>query len=147
LSANSSAEVVGRVELCDQLKKVEAREPKEELEVHFSYPPFQHCILTMQKENKLIAIVPVWTEDIHIPPPATQGPSNPNTIDCLNPPAWKQLANHTLTMHEHISLVTAIFSDHNEVQMVRSLCGEDAQTFVDMITEVGLHTLHLRMTG
>jgi len=38
-------------------------------------------------------------------------------------------------------LATIIFSDDNEVKMVRGLCGDDAQSFIDVIDEVSLHTL------
>jgi len=51
-------------------------------------------------------------------------------------PAWKQLISHTLAIHERISLITTIFSDDNQVEMVRQLSGNDAQTFIDRIDEV-----------
>jgi hypothetical protein len=34
-----------------------------------------------------------------------------------------------------------MFSDHDEVEVVGRLSGEDAQTFVDLIAEVGTSTL------
>jgi len=37
---------------------------------------------------------------------------------------------------ERVSLITMIFSDHNEVEMDKDLFGDDAQTFVDMVFEV-----------
>ena len=42
-------------------------------------------------------------------------------------------------MHEHISLVTMIFSDKNQAKMVSNLSGKDAQTFVDKLNEVRSH--------
>ena len=50
-------------------------------------------------------------------------------------PAWKRLFNHALTTHERISAITMIFSDCNQVKIMRHLSGSDAQTFIDMIDE------------
>jgi len=57
-----------------------------------------------------------------------------------NPPAWKTLISKTLTTHERVSLITTIFSDRDQVEMVSHLSGGDAQTFVDAIDEVSLST-------
>jgi len=54
---------------------------------------------------------------------------------CSGPPAWKRLISHAFTMDERVSLVNAIFSDH-EVEVVKNLSGDDAQTFVDTLYEV-----------
>ena len=40
-------------------------------------------------------------------------------------------------MHERISAITAIFSDCSQIKIMRHLSGSDAQTFIDMIDEVG----------
>lgn len=60
-------------------------------------------------------------------------------------PAWKHLISCPLPVDERISLIMAIFSDRSEVGQVNHLCGEDAQTFVDVIDEVGTfpHDLEL----
>ena len=42
-------------------------------------------------------------------------------------------------MDERISLITAIFSDPGEVEVVGQLSGDGAQTFVDVIVEVSAH--------
>jgi len=55
---------------------------------------------------------------------------------CSEEPAWKRLISHSLTAHERTTLIATIFSDHNQVEMVRQLSGNDAQSFVDMIDEV-----------
>ena len=60
---------------------------------------------------------------------------------CSDDPAWKQLISGTITTDERISLITTIFSDHNQVEMVGELSGSDAQTFVDMIDEVSPHKI------
>jgi len=54
-------------------------------------------------------------------------------------PAWKRLIDRSLTTDERISLIKSIFSNHDENEMVKRLCGDDAQTFVDVIDEVLRH--------
>lgn len=51
-------------------------------------------------------------------------------------PVWKQLINNTLTTHERKSLVTEIFSDNNQVEVVGQLSWDDTQKFIDVIDEV-----------
>ena len=51
-------------------------------------------------------------------------------------PAWKQLISRTSTTDERISLITTIFVDRDQVEMVMRLSGDDAQTVVDVIDEV-----------
>jgi hypothetical protein len=60
---------------------------------------------------------------------------------CSGPPKWKDLISCPLVTHECIPLITAIFLDKNEIRVVRSLKGDDAQTFIDKIDEVPLNTL------
>lgn len=43
-------------------------------------------------------------------------------------------------MRERISLITAILSDNNEIEAVRSLRGDDAQAFIDVVDEVPPHS-------
>ena len=62
-------------------------------------------------------------------------------ITYSNPPSWKQLINDSLSVNERISLMVSVFSDHDEVEVVGRLSGEDAQTFVDLIAEVGTSAL------
>lgn len=51
-------------------------------------------------------------------------------------PAWKYLIGRPLGLDERISLISDIFSDHDETREVRRLCGDDAQSFVDLVDEV-----------
>ena len=51
-------------------------------------------------------------------------------------PAWKRLIDHLLAPDEQISLITDIFSDRDETEIVKHLRGEDAQSFVDLIDQV-----------
>ena len=53
-----------------------------------------------------------------------------------NTPAWKRLVDHSPGLDERISLITDVFSSRNETEAVRHLCGEDAQSFVDLVDEV-----------
>ena len=58
-------------------------------------------------------------------------------------PAWKRLAD-SVTSQERISLITDIFSDRHEAEVVKRLCGENAQSFVDVVYET-LDTLAPRL--
>lgn len=60
---------------------------------------------------------------------------------CSDLPAWKQLTSSNLATHKRIPLVRTVFSDREEVKIVGHLCGDDAQTFVDMIDEVRFRPL------
>ena len=44
-----------------------------------------------------------------------------------------------LTTAERVALVTGIFSDRNETDTVKRLCGADAQSVIDAIDEVLVH--------
>jgi len=66
---------------------------------------------------------------------------------CSEQPAWERLISHALSTRERIPLVTAIFSDRNEVGMVGNLCGDNAQTFINVIDEVRIRTLSLPWDG
>lgn len=56
-------------------------------------------------------------------------------------PVWRRLINHNLTAQERSSLVTAIFSDCDQVNMVAHLSGDDAQKYIDVVDEVGPQTI------
>ena len=56
-------------------------------------------------------------------------------------PAWKRLNNHALAKDERASLITAIFSDRNQVEIVGHLSGDEAQSFIDAIDTVGPRTI------
>jgi len=49
---------------------------------------------------------------------------------------WKRLTSRELTTRERISLITTIFSNDNEIGVVQSLRGGDAQAFIDVADEV-----------
>ena len=61
--------------------------------------------------------------------------------------AWERLIRHPLAMYERTSLITTIFLDRNQIEMVEHLSGDDAQTFVDTVDMVRLCTLSQRMGG
>ena len=62
-------------------------------------------------------------------------------LACSGLPAWRRLINGPLATTERVSLVTAIFSDRNEIETVKRLCGDDAQTVIDVMDEVLIHFL------
>ena len=53
-------------------------------------------------------------------------------------PAWKRLTDRPLDVNERIPLIADIFSDRSEIEAVRRLRGNDAQSFVDVVDEVFL---------
>lgn len=57
-------------------------------------------------------------------------------------PAWKRLIDRPLDTNERISLITDIFSDRSEIEAVRHLGGDDAQSFVDVMDEVSLSSFN-----
>ena len=57
-------------------------------------------------------------------------------------PGWKRLISRPLPRGERISLITVIFAESNEADVV-NLHGDDAQTFVDVIDEVLSHSFTL----
>ena len=62
-------------------------------------------------------------------------------------PAWKRLISDHLSVDERTSLITSVFSDSEEVEVVASLPKNDAQAFVDMIDKVTSHTALCETTG
>ena len=56
-------------------------------------------------------------------------------------PPWKQLITRTFATHERISLITTIFSDNDQVEMVKQLSGDDVQTFIDVLDEASPCTI------
>ena len=56
---------------------------------------------------------------------------------------FERLIRSTHSTHDRISLVMSIFSDHDQVEMIGNLCGDDAQTFIDVIDEVSACAPHL----
>ena len=49
------------------------------------------------------------------------------------------MISDTLTMEERVSLIVEIFSGHDQVEMVRNLSGDDAQTFIDVTDEASFY--------
>ena len=58
-------------------------------------------------------------------------------------PAWKRMIELPPASDEQVSLITDIFSDRDETEVVKSLHGDDAQSFVDVIDKV-LHSFFFR---
>ena len=59
---------------------------------------------------------------------------------------WKQLIDRPFTTDERASLIVDLFSDPDEIEALKDLSGSDAQSFIDMVDEVRIHS-HVRMTG
>ena len=61
-------------------------------------------------------------------------------------PGWERLIRSPLAVHERVTLITAILSNRDEIEIIRRLDRDAAQTFIDVIYEVNF-LLHLRRTG
>ena len=61
-------------------------------------------------------------------------------------PVWKYLTDGPLTRDERVSLIADLFSDQDEIDALKALSGNDAQSTIDVIDEVPVH-FHVRMTG
>ena len=61
-------------------------------------------------------------------------------------PVWKHLTDGPLTTDERISLIADLFSDRDAVGTHRALSESDAQSVVDVMDEVLVHS-RVRMTG
>ena len=77
---------------------------------------------------------------IEEPKPTVPQTSNLSAPANRNPPACIQLISHAFSSHEVISLVEAIFTSKEEIKMIRDLRGEAAQTLIDVVHKVCLHS-------
>ena len=68
-------------------------------------------------------------QDTHVGSPEAVGPEPAA-------PAWKRLINLPPSTEECISLITTIFSDGHETEVVKNLDGDDAQSVVDAVYQV-----------
>ena len=50
-------------------------------------------------------------------------------------------------MNEQTALITSIFSNRDEIEVVQRLSGGDARAFVDGVDQVGSHTISLLKVG
>ena len=82
--------------------------------------------------------LPGITDPAYPGPPRSLGPSAHAGFDL---PGWKCLTRGPLATHERISLIKTIFSNRDEIEMIKRLCGEDAQIFIDTIYEVHSYVL------
>ena len=55
---------------------------------------------------------------------------------------FERLISNTLPTRDRIPLITSIFSDHDQVEILGNLCGDNAQSFIDVIDEVSARILH-----
>lgn len=76
--------------------------------------------------------MPVKTPQVHPAP-------NSSILIEPNAPACKRVISRAFSAHEVISLIEAIFTNKEEVRMIRGLSGDAAQTFIDVVHEVRLY--------
>jgi len=63
----------------------------------------------------------------------------PDQFTCGRISAWKRSINCHIDINKRISFITAVLSDRRGAEVVKRLCRDDAQAFVDMIDEVLPH--------
>ena len=86
--------------------------------------------------------------DVTVPPcPGPPGHPNSFTHADFDSPGWKHLIRNPHATQERISMIATIFSNRDEVEMARRLCGEDAQAPVDVIYEARSHHFSLLESG
>ncbi|KAF9643889.1 kinase-like protein [Thelephora ganbajun] len=107
-------------------------------------PSFMAVLALMQGKRPPRPTHPAVTEDLwkliqrcwdHDPRPRPAISEVLRILLTSDPPVWKQLIGHPFSTDERISLLTSIFSDNNEIEMVRHLSRDDAQVFIDVIDE------------
>jgi hypothetical protein len=59
-------------------------------------------------------------------------------------PACRRLISRAFFPDQVISLIAAIFTSRDEVEAIGHLRGDNAQTFIDVVHEVRLHSPHFR---
>ena len=57
-------------------------------------------------------------------------------------PAWKRLINSPLPLDGQISLIAEVLSDRDEIEVVKGLSGDEAQSFADVVDKVLPFSLH-----
>ena len=67
-------------------------------------------------------------------------------LRCSDIPVWKRLVNSPLTADERVSLIADLFSDRDEIDALKVLSMSDAQSVIDAIDKVLVHS-RVRMTG
>jgi Rad3-related DNA helicase len=84
--------------------------------------------------------ISIEQSDSIAPQPSTlHTASDPSILFDLKSSACRRLISHTLSPHETISLIKAIFTSEAETNVIRDLRGDDAQTFIDVVYGVRFH--------
>ena len=68
------------------------------------------------------------------------GHLRPDQFACYRISAWKRSIDQPIAIDKRISLIMAIFSNRSVAEVVKCLCSEDAQAFVDVVDEVLPHS-------
>ena len=91
---------------------------------------------TQSTANRLPTPIPPHAQEkqeVYIP--LKSKPLLPTPADSETP-AWKRLTSRSLPPPEVISLIKAIFTNRDEVEVICDLRGDDAQSFIDAIHKV-----------
>ena len=78
--------------------------------------------------------------------PRNEAISANRLLRCSDIPVWKHLTDSPLTTDERASLIASLSSDRDEIDILKALSKSDAQSVIDAIDEVLVHS-RVRMTG
>jgi anti-sigma factor ChrR (cupin superfamily) len=92
-----------------------------------THPTFTENLWTLMRR--------CWDHDPHLRPEVSE------VLQLLTLSVCKRLISRTLATYERILLIATIFSDDNQVKVVGHVTGDDAQTIIDVIDEVGPCTI------
>jgi len=114
--------------------------------VPFSNDPFVTVILAVvQGKRPPRPIHPTFTEDLWTlvqrcwdQDPSLRPKISEVALQLLTLSVCNRLVGCTPTTREHVSLIATIFLDSGQVKMVEDVSGDDAQTLIDVIDQVGL---------
>ena len=142
-------------------KEAEAKQREEELkrEEEEAVEEARRKLKELRKEDELQCS---FTNEPHqpsrshrTPSPNTLGQSSSSTISILHmapdssilvdpkSSACRRLINHTFSPRKTISLIEVIFTSKAEINIIRDLRGDDAQTFIDVVHGVRFHFLYI----
>ena len=83
---------------------------------------------------------PLDAADLACPGPPLSPPDSP-IHPSIDSPGWKRLISTSLAAHERTAMIATLFMNRDEVEAMKHIGGDDAQTFVDTIHEVRFHPL------
>ena len=98
---------------------------------------------TDNSSQSLLSYHDTYTHNGDLPFAVYPTPGSSIPVD-FGAPACRRLISRAFFPHQVISLIASIFTSPDEVEAIGYLCGDNAQTFIDVVHEVRLHAPHSR---